>query len=54
MLHNVCAGITIQQIQADTEKPSAAAEAVLAQEAGGDGLAAQWRASDPVQPDKNE
>jgi hypothetical protein len=48
------AGVTIQEILKDTEKSSAAAEAVLSQEAGGDGLAAQWRASDPVQADKNE
>lgn len=48
------AGVTIEQIQKDTEKSAAAAEAVLSQEAGGDSLASQWRASDPQQADKNE
>lgn len=47
-----CTGVTIEQIQKDTEKSAAAAEAVLSQQADPGGLAQQCRASDPVQADK--
>lgn len=54
MPHYPCAGVSIEQIKKDAEQSAAAAEAVLSQQADKGSLASQWRASDPVQADKNE
>lgn len=48
-----CADVSIEQIQADSDKAVAASEQVLKESNPGE-LATQWRASDPMQADKNE
>lgn len=48
-----CAGVSIEQIQADSEKAAVAAEQVLKESNPGE-LATQWRASDALQAEKNK
>jgi hypothetical protein len=48
-----CAGASVEQIQADSEKAAVASEQVLKESNPGE-LANQWRASDPLQAAPNQ